>query len=249
MALPGAAIFERAGLRAWPGIELEWDGAWLRRAAGGYTKRANSVQSLDPADDDDAEARLIASRTWFTARGLRPTFRITPLASPAIVALLDEQGWQTVDASHLFAMPLPAFEPESGVEIHDLLDPRFLAAQQHLHAYSDDMAARFRALLAVIDIPACGMVVYSPDGEPVASALMDIADGIVVAGNVVTGKAYRRQGHAANLMRTGLAWAAEAGATIAVLNVAADNTAGQALYTALGYRRQYDYTYRIPAAT
>ena len=48
------------------------------------------------------------------------------------------------------------------------------------------------------------------------------------------------------MMRTGLAWAREAGATIAALNVAADNGAAQALYAGLGYRRMYDYAYRTP---
>ena len=49
-------------------------------------------------------------------------------------------------------------------------------------------------------------------------------------------------------MRTGLAWAKAEGATVAALNVQADNPAGQALYASLGYSRQYDYAYRIPAA-
>ena len=71
-------------------------------------------------------------------------------------------------------------------------------------------------------------------------------DGIVITGNVITDPAQRRQGYAAAMMRTGLAWAREAGATIAALNVAADNDAAQALYSGLGYRKMYDYAYRTP---
>ncbi|MNL89120.1 hypothetical protein D3C87_2192510 [compost metagenome] len=48
------------------------------------------------------------------------------------------------------------------------------------------------------------------------------------------------------MMQTGLAWAKAQGATIAALNVQADNDAGKALYASLGYARQYDYTYRVP---
>ena len=33
MALPDVEFFERAGLKAWPGVEVEWDGNWVRRAA------------------------------------------------------------------------------------------------------------------------------------------------------------------------------------------------------------------------
>jgi len=75
---------------------------------------------------------------------------------------------------------------------------------------------------------------------------MAIADGIVIAGNVITDRTRRRQGLGSAMMRTGLAWAQARGATVAALNVQADNAAGKALYGALGYTRQYDYTYRIP---
>jgi GNAT superfamily N-acetyltransferase len=248
MGLPGALAFERAGLRAWPGIEVEWDGQWVRRAAGGYTQRANSLQSLSPADDADSAARLAASRAWFAARGLPIIVRTTPLAGPGLVAELDAQGWANIDASCLFAMALDPHQPDPRADIHALLDPAFLRAQQALQAYSDEKRNRMAALLAVIDVPAAGIVVRSADGTPVASGLMAVADGIVITGNVVTRPDHRRQGYAAAMMRTGLAWAHSAGATIAALNVSADNHAAQTLYRGMGYAHQYDYSYRIPGA-
>lgn len=246
MSLPGPEVFERAGLKAWPGIEVEWDGAWVRRAANGYTKRANSLQCFDPADSTDAEARLAAGAAWFRERGLKPVVRTTPLASPALNAALDAQGWQTIDSSHLYAMPLGVHEPDPEGRLHALLDPEFLAAQQVLQGHADELMTRMRALLAVMAVPAAGIVVYR-DGQPVASGLMAIGDGIVVTGNVITDKARRRQGLAGAMMRTGLAWARSEGATIAALNVATYNEAGKALYRSLGYEHRYDYTYRIPA--
>jgi GNAT superfamily N-acetyltransferase len=246
MVLPGADVFERAGLKAWPGIEVEYDGRWIRRAANGYTQRANSVQSLDPTDDTDVEARIAASRAWFEARNLTPIFRATPLASSRVIAALDEAGWVQVDHSHLFAMELGAVRPDPRGEIYALLDPAFLSVQQKLQGYSDERLGKLAALVAVIEVPACGIVLYSDEGEPVASALMAVADGIVITGNVVTDSAHRRRGYGAAMMRSGLAWAKDAGARIAALNVAAVNAAGQALYTSLGYRRQYDYVYRVP---
>ncbi|MEQ1900709.1 MAG: GNAT family N-acetyltransferase [Devosia sp.] len=246
MALPGAEVFERAGLKAWPGIEVEWDGGWVRRAAGGYTQRANSVQSLNPADQDDAEARIAKSVAWFRARDLRPIFRVTPLAGPRVVIALDAAGWQSVDHSQMWAMELGAVETDLSDSIYDLLDPAFVQAQQKLQGYTEERTARMRALLEVVESPGKGIVVYSEEGEPVASALMVVADGIVITGNVVTGAAHRRMGYGAAMMRCGLAWARSAGATIAALNVASDNGAAQALYRGLGYSRQYDYIYRLP---
>jgi len=248
MALPGAEIFERAGLRAWPGIETEWDGNWVRRAANGYTQRANSVQSLDAADDANAASRISAATAWFRARDIRPTFRVTPLAGPGILRALDAAQWDNVDHSHLYAMELGSMEADPRGEILALLDDSFLAAQQQLRGYDDERLDKLRAVLAAVAVPGRGVVLHGPDGEPVATALMVIADGIVVTGNVVTDPAQRRKGHAAGMMRTGLAWAKSAGATIAALNVAADNAAAQALYRGLGYSHLYDYVYRTPRA-
>jgi GNAT superfamily N-acetyltransferase len=248
VGLPGADVFERAGLKAWPGIEIEWDGHWIRRAANGYTQRANSIQSFNLADERDASARIEAGAAWFRSRGIRPTFRVTPLAGPSVIAALDTAGWTTVDDSHLFAMELGSMEPDSNGRLYDLLDPAFLSVQQRLRGYSDDKLGKLKALLSVVDVPGKGVVHCSADGQPVATSLMVIGDGIVITGNVITDTTQRRKGYAAAMMRTGLAWARSAGATIAALNVAADNPAAQALYRGLGYRHQYDYTYRIPAA-
>jgi len=245
MALPDALAFERAGLRAWPGIEVEWDGAWVRRASGRYTKRSNSVQCFDPADDQDAEARLLAAARWMAARDLPPVMRVTPLTGPGVIAALDRLGWRMVEPSCLFAMALAPTEPDPRVRRFDLLDPRFLEIQQRLQAYSDHTAAGMRALLERVDIPAIGLVAFAGN-QPAASALMDVADGIVIAGNVVTDPAFRRQGFAGAVMRSGLAWAREAGAHTAALNVVGDNHAAQALYRGMGYTHQYDYSYRIP---
>jgi len=246
MSLPDAAVFERAGLDAWPGIEVEWDGRWVRRAAGGYTKRANSVQCLDRADEADLEARIAAAVGWFAARGLPPVFRMTPLAGPALSAALDRLGWRTIDASHQFAMPLEPVEPDPRGRTYDVRDPAWLAIQKQLAGYDDARQAGLEALLGAMRVPACGIALFDGQGAPVASALMAIAEAIVVTGNVVTAPAQRRKGYGAAMMRTGHAWAYQAGARIAALNVQADNAGAQALYRGLGYSHQYDYHYRLP---
>lgn len=245
--LPDLETFERAGLEAWPGIDVKWDGNWVRRASGGYTKRANSVQCFDPQDDADVEDRIIGASSWLVVRGVKPVFRITPLSAPALNAALDDAGWDEIDRSHLYAMPLEAQAPDAEGRLLPLLDPAFLAAQQKLQGHDDAMMARMKALLAVMAVPATGIVIYR-DGEPAASGLMAISNGIVITGNVITDRERRRQGLAAAMMRTGINWAHEKGATIAALNVQADNDAAKALYGGLGFAHQYDYHYRIPGA-
>lgn len=248
MALPSVEAFERAGLETWPGIEVQWDGSWVRRAAGGYTKRANSTQCFDPDDFEDADLRVISACSWMVLRKIKPVFRITPLSSPELNATLDEAGWAEIDHSHLYAMELADCEPDAGGRVLPLLHPEFLAAQRKLRGYDEAMIERLRAVLSVMAVPAAGIVIER-DGNAVATGLMAISNGIVITGNVITDSTRRRQGLGGAMMRTGLHWAGQEGATIAALNVQADNTAGKALYASLGYTHQYDYHYRVPGAS
>ncbi len=248
MELPSAREIELAGLKAWPGIEVEWDGNWVRRASNGHTQRANSVQCLDPADDHDVAGRLASACAWFERRGLPPIFRLHKLAGPAVAETLDAQGWRSVDHSRVLAMQLGALEADPRGEVLAVDDAAFLEAQRRLKHYDDAAVARFRAILGVIEVPARGIVLRDSSGRAVSSALMAVADGIVVTGNVVTDAAERRKGYGAAMMRTGLAWARSAGAAFASLNVDAGNAPALALYGGLGYRPQYDYVYRVPGA-
>jgi len=136
LGLPEIRQIELAGLKAWPGIEVEHDGKWVRRAAGGYTKRANSVQCLDPTDDENAPARIAGSRRWFEARGLMPVFRVTPLAGRCLTESLDEMGWKAFDHSRVLVMALErrSIEPDARVEVLPTDDPKWLSAQRLLQA-------------------------------------------------------------------------------------------------------------------
>lgn len=247
MTLPDAEAFERAGLLAWPGIEEKWDGSWIRRAAGGYTKRANCTQCFDPDDFEDADVRVISASSWMVMRKIKPVFRVTPLSSPELNATLDEAGWRTIDPSHLYAMELGEHEADGEAQYFDVLDPKFLAVAQRLQAYDDAAMTGMKNLLTAFKVPAAGVIVYR-DGEAVASSIMAVAGDIVITGNVVTDPTRRRQGLAGAMMRSGLAWARKNGARVAALNVQADNEAAKALYAGLGYSHQYDYHYRVPGA-
>jgi len=247
MTLPDVETFERAGLKAWPGITVEWDRSWVRRAAGGYTKRANSTQCFDPDDFEDADLRVISAASWMVRHKIKPVFRTTPLASPELNAELDEAGWQSIDPSQLLAMELGDVEPDAEAEVLPVRDPKFLAVAKRLQGYSDANMAAMENLLAAFTVPAVG-VVLTRNGEAVASSIMAVADNIVITGNVVTDPTKRRQGLGSAMMRSGLAWAKSEGARYAALNVQSDNDAGKALYASLGYSYQYDYIYRIPKA-
>lgn len=247
MPLPTASEIEQAALKSWPAIDTVTDGRWVIRAAGGYTKRSNSVQSLDPTDDSDAEARIERAARWYRDRQLPPTFRVTPLTGPNTLAAVD--AWRAYDHSKILAMDLGslAFAPDENVALLLPTSPDWLAVQQKLQGYDDATRERLKRIVERIKVPARGLVIYAGHGVPVASAVMMVSNGIIYTGNVVTSSEHRRQGHARRLLETGMAWARRSGARRAAINVAAQNSGAIALYTGLGYTEHYEYHYRSPA--
>jgi GNAT superfamily N-acetyltransferase len=244
LGLPSAIEVEQAGLKAWPALDTELDGSWVLRAAGGYTRRANSIQSLDPADENEVARRLGRAARWYRDRGLPPVFRVTPLTGPATLALLDD-GWMAEGHSHIVAMELADTAPaDPDVQLLPAAAPEWIAVQQKLQGYDDGKRERLRHIVERIRGPARGLVL-SIDGEPKASALMAVANGVVITGNVVTSLSARRKGFGRRMMEAGLAWARSAGARRAAHAVEASNAPALALYQGLGYQRLYDYHYRV----
>ena len=243
--LPSVEAIERAGLLTWPALETEADGNWLRRAAAGYTKRANCVQCLDLNDGDNARERLAAAANWFKARQLPPVFRVTPLTAPAVVEALEAGGGLPFDQSDVLAMPLETgkFPVAPLVDFPRPTEAIWVRVQRALHNYDN---AAFSALVGIIgklEVPSRGVVVRNADGEPLASALVAIAGSIAITVNVVTVAPVRRRGHGRMVMQGALAWAAMNGARFAVVQVLAENAAAKALYEGLGFTRQYGYNY------
>jgi N-acetylglutamate synthase len=82
-------------------------------------------------------------------------------------------------------------------------------------------------------------------GEPAATALGVVAEGVAIAECVMTRADRRRGGAASRVMRALEAWGAREGATIAALQAVAANEPAQGLYAKLAYARVGGYHYRV----
>ena len=82
-------------------------------------------------------------------------------------------------------------------------------------------------------------------GEPAATALGVVAEGVAIAECVMTRADRRRSGGASRVMRALEAWGARQGATIAALQAVAANAPAQALYARLAYALVGSYHYRV----
>jgi len=70
MSLLEIRELERRAFRAWPALETRANFGWVQRFAGGYTKRANSINAID--HEAHFTPDVMAELLPLLARGLEP---------------------------------------------------------------------------------------------------------------------------------------------------------------------------------
>jgi len=255
--LPSILNIEAATLSAWPAITTALDGLWLARMARGYTKRSNSVQCLDPADDGDAPARLARMVDLFLLNDLPPIFRVTPLAGPGVVAALDAAGWGAFAETRVLAMtlgPKQTFGPKvaesaAHCRISDATDPIWIEGLAQLLGTSPRQLEILTQIVSLIAWRNAGILLRDANGETVAAAMAVNAGGTGVYHNVVTRADRRGEGFGRAVMAAALDWTRQAGAESAAIQVVDDNVPAIKLYRSLGFSEVYRYHYRMPPET
>ncbi|SDC65181.1 Acetyltransferase (GNAT) family protein [Streptomyces prasinopilosus] len=275
---PAASYEElaRAAARAWRPVESERLGDWELRAAGGFTRRANSVLPLgDPGMPLD-EA-LAAVCRWYADRGL-PAYVQTATGAEgtqeALGAELERRGWVREVTAQLWvgalapvadAGPEPSGGGPGGADV--------LLSREADGAW----LARYRrrgvgeVALKVLG----GGSPASPGGPSVWFATVPAEDGgdgfgdgaaggaapAAIGRCVVDGRwagfaavevdpALRRRGLASAVMAALARRALDEGASAAWLQVEADNAAAHALYGRMGFAAHHAYHhYRAPRSS
>src|SRR5262245_45901475 len=96
---------EEAGLNGWPALnQLLFDG-WILRLAGGYTRRANSVNPLSPGSRDLRD-KIVCCEALYRRQNLPTIFRLGPWAGPDLAAELDQRGYSVEDDNCVLFMDL-----------------------------------------------------------------------------------------------------------------------------------------------
>jgi ribosomal protein S18 acetylase RimI-like enzyme len=242
---PRVRQFEAAGFRAWPAAAVSYDGAWMVRLTAGHpAKRLNSVNSLDPGDGHDVEARLARAAQKFRAYGRPVTIRVTPLTPVALTDHCDAHGWARMGASLIMEAPLSRLPLDEAVDQIPLQDiGRFVDAAIDSGSLLHDNRAGLSEVIEAIE-PARGLFVREQHGQTVASLVCVQEADLAGVFEVATNPAFRRKGHARSILLSALKWAAARGARSAWLQVEEANHAALALYSGLGFLPVYGYHYR-----
>ncbi|MEU3683106.1 GNAT family N-acetyltransferase [Streptomyces sp. NPDC048405] len=256
---PAASYEElaRVAARAWPPVESERLGAWELRAAGGFTRRANSVLPLgDPGLPLD-EA-LTAVRRWYGERGL-PAYVQTATGAAGtqeqLCAELERRGWVREVTAEVWTgglAPVADLSEGAGVVLSRQADETWLARYRRrgvsevaLRVLGGGPSVWF-ATVPGADADA------DADGQGVPAAIgRCVVDGRWASfAAVEVDPARRRRGLATAVMAALARRALGEGASAAWLQVETDNAGARALYAGMGFAAHHAYHhYREPGGT
>jgi GNAT superfamily N-acetyltransferase len=240
---------EEAGFNAWPALQTMLLDGWVLRFAGGYTKRANSINPTYPGSTADLAAKVDACEQIYRRRGLPAIFRLTSFGTPdGLDELLAARGYHLIDRTLVMRRPLAVPVPplRRDLTVRDTPLEEWLDRYVGFSGAPLDMRETHAAMLRQIaGLPRFATLTDESSGDPVACGLAVVEQGLVGLFEIVTDRAKRNQGFGGALVAAMLAWASTHGAADAYLQVVATNEPACHLYRNLGFVDAYHYWYRV----
>ncbi|KAF0181999.1 MAG: GNAT family N-acetyltransferase [Hyphomonadaceae bacterium] len=236
---------ERLLLAAWPARETTSLHGWTVLTDGGVTGRPNAVSPL--AFHGKLGEAIAAVQSHYTARHMRPTFRIArgACAPVDLPEVLISHGWKPTQETLVMTAPLadalsrlPSVE---GVVLSETCPPAVDAIIRETSASAVEYEERRGLALRTPHPRAFAMIGDSDNAQ--AIGLSVIVEGQAAVFLMRTHPAHRRKGLARRVLAGLLGWARNNGATGAFLQVEADNKPAVSLYEAAAFKSVYSYDY------
>lgn len=237
-----AASFEelsRVAARSWQPLESEPLGEWTLRAAGGFTRRANSVLPLgDPGTPlDDALARVTS---WYADRGLPAYVQAATGAAGTqelLCAELEARGWACEVSAEVW---IGGLAPVGDLDV----DAALLADVRLSRTPDEEWLGRYGRVKdpqTARRVLAAGPSVWfaTVPGRAIGRLVVDGRWAGFAA--VEVGPEHRRLGLGKAVMAALAQRALEEGASAAWLQVETDNTGARALYDGMGFGPHHAY--------
>jgi N-acetylglutamate synthase len=236
---------ELRAFQAWPALESQSHSGWVRRFAGGYTKRANSINAIEVGARFSPDVMAELERPYRERRH-RPIWRLTPLAPAETDAALAGRGYRRIDESLVQRAHLDErFTADPAVHIAAVPRADWLAGFAGLSPVAPEHRETMGRMLHAIAAPV-GFASVEEDGQSLGFALGVVDGDHVGLFDVLVAPTARRRGLARRLTQSIGAWGRTHGARFAYLQVVATNLAALALYKDLGFETVYSYAYRVP---
>lgn len=249
---PAASFRELAAVtaRAWQPLESEPLGDWRLRAAGGFTRRANSALPLGDPGLPLGEAFGRVER-WYQERGL-PAYIQTATGAEgtqeALCAELERHGWRReVSAEVRIAALAPVGDLDADITAVRLTrepDEAWLSRYQRFSTPGPHVLRVLGSGPSVWFATVAG----EAGGEAPAAIGRCVVDGRWAGFMAVeVAPEHRRRGLATSVMAALARRALDEGASAAWLQVEEDNEGARALYDGMGFAAHHRYHHFRPA--
>lgn len=238
---------EAVSFRSFPATNTSFDGTWaIRLTAGHPAKRLNSINPLDPDDCLRLEERIELAKRRFESFGRPLLFRLTPLAPPPLVALLNAAGWQPHEESLVMEADLAAVDLDAARDQLPLRDVgKWVDAFITLSGADGWLKPGLAEIIGATE-PETGLFLHLEADELPVSVVRCVHDrDLAGIFDLATHSALLRRGHGREILKSALRWCKRRGARRAWLQVVADNPPAIGLYASLGFRETYRYRYWI----
>lgn len=239
---------EEISLNAWPALQQVLFDGWILRFSRGYTKRANSVNTLYDSTLDVTH-KVEACEELYGTRGLRPIFRLTPFSSPPeLDRVLAGRGYDILHPTFVLHRPLEedCSQAAGPAEMRQERLDDWMALFCRLQNSPVAKHGTHKAILAKILGERCLASLVDAAGQSVACGLGVLEGDAVGLFDLITDPAERGKGYGTQLVANLLRWARERGARHAYLQVMEANETARRLYAKFRFRKAYRYWYRVP---
>lgn len=237
---------EEACLNAWPSPRHVLIDGYLLRAAGGTSRRINSVNPLRGAGEP--ERAIDACEAVYAQLGRRPIFRVPDIAGQMQPGL-ERRGYRALGETRTLIRALnhAGDTPHEAVTVADAPGPDWLALRDEVSGHDAEVARTFRLVTEAILLPRAFVCLAGPEGISAIAFGVRAGPWLVIE-SVAVREAQRNRGLARQTVGALLEWGRREGATATCLQVEAANAPAVALYRRLGFARElYRYHYRVKA--
>lgn len=238
-------LIEKISFDAWPSLEERELYGWRIRFSNGYTKRANSANCVsDFAELTDKQVEHVEH--LYQERNLQPIFRLTSFTSPdKLDCTLALRGYRYIEPSLVMTAALTAKNLTSNFLL--MSGPNeWLHACEQISANENAYKSTHLNMLQLIKNP-CAFAISGSITQPVCCGLGVLSEQHFGIFDIATTLNSRGKGLASEFCSNLMSWGYESGAKFAYLQVVASNAAAVRLYENLGFRRAYNYWYRVKA--
>lgn len=240
---------EDLSLNAWPSHQMQVYDGWILRFSHFYTHRTNCVEpigaSILPLEEKVPYCESIY-RHWKSPC----IFKISPITDPDLDTMLTKRGYHIEHEVNVMAASLlehSAFCPAKfpGLIVKDRVDNDWLDGLFRLKRMADPVHHRIvPAMYAAIPMDEIVVSVVR-DGRVAATGLGILDRGYVGVYAIHVAEEYRQQGLARGIVSTILSEGRRRGASMAYLQVVADNGPAKRLYRSLGFFHNYSCYFRV----